>query len=73
MKKNNNNNNQKFEAGNFPLKTQPIVLGIVLRDTPSKLQKLFDFLETTEISVIYKKTSYGKLYIASNKGDGDFE
>jgi len=55
------------KAANNTLLNEPVTHGIILRGLPKDVQKLNDFLEQSSLTVIYKRTTYGKLFITDQE------
>jgi len=67
---NNNKNNMvvnSTEAASNTLLNEPVIHGIILRGLPKDVRKLNDFLEQSSLVVIYKRTTYGKLFITDQE------
>ena len=46
---------------------EPLIIGLVASGHPSSIGKLKRYLNKSELSVIYKRISYGHLFIVDEK------
>lgn len=46
---------------------EPLTIALVLRGTAEDIQELKTYLEQSDLQLIYKTVSYGKLYIIDKK------
>jgi len=54
-----------------PLKNDPLTMGIVLRGLPNDIQLLLEYIEKSNLTIVYKNISYGKLYISDKEESND--
>ncbi len=66
------NKKEIFEADdqqkeNIGLLDEPLTIALVLRGSAEDIQELKSFLSQSDLKLIYKTVSYGKLYITSKE------
>jgi len=68
MKNKNNMAVNTADATKTPLLDEPLTFGLILRGMPEEIQEMKNFLEQSQLTVVYKHISYAKLYISDHRG-----